>query len=116
MIQEFNQFDIVWYCPENSEKLEEWRAFTNVNVIKVSKEDVFNVFVGMGNLWNLIIITTGAFAEKSIPKLPGFFPPADILIYCMNVDYHKKWSEKYKSIAGVFSHPNQIFEYLLINY
>ena len=113
MIQEFNQFDIVWYCPENSEKLEEWRAFTNVNVIKVSKEDVFNVFVGMGNFWNLIIITTGAFAEKSIPKLPGFFPPADILIYCMNVDYHKKWSEKYKSIAGVFSHPNQIFEYLL---
>lgn len=73
MIQEFNQFDIVWYCPENSEKLEEWRAFTNVNVIKVSKEDVFNVFVGMGNLWNLIIITTGAFAEKIHTKIAWIF-------------------------------------------
>ena len=113
MIQEFNQFDIVWYSPENSEKLEEWKAFTNVNVIKVSKEDVFQVFVGMGTFWNLIIITTGSFAEKSIPKLPLYFPPVDILIYCMDVDYHKKWSEKYRSIAGVFSNPNQIFEYLL---
>jgi len=113
MIQEFNQFDIVWYSPENSEKLEEWRAFTNVNVIKVSKEDVFQVFAGMANIWNLIIIATGSLAEKSIPNLPKYFPTVDILIYCMNVDYHKKWSEKYRSIAGVFSHPNQIFEYLL---
>jgi hypothetical protein len=31
----------------------------------------------------------------------------------MNLEYHKKWSEKYDSIAGVFTHPSQIFQYLL---
>ena len=113
MIQEYNQFDIVWYAPENAEKIEEWKAFTNVNVIKVSKEDVFNVFAAMANTWNIIIITTGSFAEKTIPKMPLIYTSADIIIYCMDVDYHKNWSKKYKCICGVFSHPDQIFEYLL---
>lgn len=31
----------------------------------------------------------------------------------MNLDYHKKWSEKYKCVRGVFAHPSQIFEFLL---
>ena len=108
MIQEYNQFDIVWYAPENAEKIEEWKAFTNVNVIKVSKEDVFNVFAAMANTWNIIIITTGSFAEKTIPKMPLIYTSADIIIYCMDVDYHKNWSKKYKCICGVFSHPAQV--------
>ena len=67
----------------------------------------------MANSWNLIIISTGSLAEQTIPKLYQNMPPVVILIYCMKVGYHKKWSEKYKSIVGVFSHPFQIFEYLL---
>jgi hypothetical protein len=31
----------------------------------------------------------------------------------MDLDHHKKWSAKYKSIVQVVTHPNQIFEYLL---
>ena len=113
MIQGFNAVDIVWYSPENSVKLENWRALTNVNVIKVSKENIFKIFALMADAWNIIIITTGSLAEKTIPKLYQNLPPVVILIYSLNIDYHKKWSEKYKSIVGVFSHPNQIFQFLL---
>jgi len=31
----------------------------------------------------------------------------------MNLDYHKKWSEEYKKVKGVFAYPSQIFEFLL---
>jgi len=113
MVQRFNTHDIIWYAPENSEKLEEWRAFTNVNVIKVSKEEVFNVFLLMAKMSNYIVITTGSFAEKFVPQFGEDAFLADIIIYCMNVDYHKEWSKKYKSVVGVFTHPNQIFQYLL---
>ena len=113
MIETFNSFDILWYAPENSEKLEEWVSFTNVNVIKISKEEQFIIFASMGYILHLIIITTGSFAEKSIPKFNGIIKSPCVLIYCMNVDYHKKWSEKYKFIDGVYCHPSQIFEHLL---
>lgn len=32
MIHEFNFFNIFWCAPDNSEKLEQWIAFTNVEV------------------------------------------------------------------------------------
>ena len=41
MIQKFNAFNILWYAPEVSEKIEEWIAFTNVEVIKVTNEKDF---------------------------------------------------------------------------
>ena len=112
MIQEFNAFDILWYAPKESEKLEEWIAFTNIDIIKVSEEEKFMTLALEGILFNRIIIMTGLFAEKTIPKNEKIKFPKTI-IYCMNLEYHKKWSEKYRSIDGVFTHPSQIFQYLL---
>jgi len=114
MIQNFNSFDILWYAPENSEKLEEWIAFTNVNVIRIFDEEQFLNLVSMGVLKHLIIIMTGSFAEKIIPKInKSEMILPHIIIYCMNLDYHKKWSEKYEEVSGVFSHPAAIFDKLL---
>ena len=113
MIQKFNAFNILWYAPENSEKLDEWIAFTNVEVIKAIEEEDFLKKALSSIIFFPIIITTGTFAEKTIPKIYGKFPFPNVLIYCMNIDYHKKWSEKYEIIVGVFAHPSQIFKYLL---
>ena len=113
MIQKFFAFDIIWYAPKDSEKLENWIAFTNVKVTKISDMNIFIQQAVKSRLFNNIIITTGSFAEKTIPLVePNLLIP-NIIIYCMNIDYHKKWSENYKSIIQVFSHPAQIFEYLL---
>jgi len=112
MIQKFNAFDILWYAPKDSEKLEEWIAFTNIDIIKISEEEKFMTLVLEGIFFNRIIITTGSFAKKIISKIEKI-TLAKIIIYCMNLEYHKKWSEKYDSIVGVFTHPSQIFQYLL---
>ena len=112
MIQKFNAFDILWYSPENSEKLEEWVAFTNVEVIKITNEESLIERLNIGHQY-LIIIMAGSFAEKAVPKMSEIKLLPNIIIYCKNVDYHKKWSEKYEIIGGVFDHPSQIFEYLL---
>jgi len=112
MIESFNTFDILWYAPENSEKLEEWIAFTNVSVLKVTTEELFKSTALLGQMLKLIVITTGSYAEKTIPKLAGLLK-ISVIIYCMNLDYHKKWSEKYDIICGVYSTPEGIFENLL---
>ena len=114
MINNFKAFDILWYAPENSEKLEEWIAFTNVKVIKISDEEQFLYLASIGVLKHLIIITTGSFAEKIVPKINNLnMIIPDIIIYCMNLDYHKKWSEKYEEVSGVYAHPGAIFDKLL---
>ena len=112
MIYQFNSYDIIWYSPEDSEKLEEWRAFSNINIVKISKEEQMGEFILMGWARNLIIITTGSFAEKLFPKINQNDILPDFLIYCMNVDFHKNWSKKYKFVAGVFKSNICIF----INY
>ena len=113
MIQKFNTFDILWYAPENSEKLENWIAFTNVNVTKISDEEKFVQMAIKSRYYNLIIITTGSFGEKTIPLISPELLMPNIIIYCMDLNYHKNWSSKYKSIVQVSTHPEQIFECLL---
>ena len=113
MIRKFNTFDIFYYAPENSEKLENWIAFTNVNVTRSSDMNQFLQLSVKSNLYNLIIISTGSFAEEIMPLVPQDLLIQNIIIYCMNLEYHKKWSEKYKSIIQVCTHPAQIFDYLL---
>ena len=114
MKQEFNLFNIFWCAPENAEKLEEWIAFTNVQIHRIKNEEEFLNIIKGTNKTSEIIITTGSYAEKAISKINEIHKlSCIILIYCMNIDYHKKWSEKYKCVGGVFSHPSQIFEFLL---
>ena len=113
MIETFNTFDILWYAPENSEKLEQWIAFTNVVVQKITNEELFKttaLIIKM--IRRSIVIATGNYAEKTIPKIAELLQ-LDVIIYCMNKDYHKQWSEKYQIIKGVFTTPGEIFEYLL---
>ena len=113
MIQKFISFDIIWYASEESEKLENWIAFSNVIVKKISNENEFIKVLEKSYLSNLIIISSGSFSEKMIPLMNQDNQMPNIIIYCMNLDYHKKWSEKYESIIDVCVHPNQIFENLL---
>ena len=114
MIQKFIAFNIIWYSPENSEKLEDWVAFSNVNVEKISDEKEFIKAAERSYLFNKIVIASGSFAEKTIPLMDHNTLNSNIIIiYCMNLDYHKKWSEKYESIIDICVHPAQIFESLL---
>ena len=113
MIRKFNAFDIFWFAPDNSEKLENWIAFTNINVTRSSDINQFIQLSVKSRLYSLIIISTGSFAEEAVPLIPPDLLIQNIIIYCMDLDYHKKWSEKYKSIVQVFTHPAQIFDYLL---
>ena len=113
MINKFNAFDILWYATEDSEKLENWVAFTNVNVTKTSDMNIFIQRAVKSRLCNLMIITSGSFAEKTIPLIEEKLLISNIIIYCMNSEYHKKWSKEYKSIIEVCTQPNQIFEFLL---
>ena len=113
MLETFNTFDILWYAPENAEKLEQWIAFTNIIVQKITDEELFKTTVLMIEMIRRsIVIATGKFAEKTIPKIAPLLN-SNVIIYCMNKDYHKKWSEKYEIIKGVFTKPEEIFEYLL---
>ncbi len=113
MIQKFNAFDILWYADKDSEKLENWIAFTNVIVQRTSDINEFAQLAFRSRLFNLIIITTGSYAEKAIPLISPELLIPNIIIYCMNAEYHKKWSEEYKSVIGVCTLPNQIFKHLL---
>ena len=113
MINKFISFDILWYAPDSSEKLENWKAFTNVNVYKISKENKFIDIIEKQTKLYFIIIATGSFAEKTIPKLKKNIIPPNVIIYCMDSQQHKEWSEKYNFIVGVFTHPSEIFKYLL---
>jgi len=114
MLQKFNIFDIIWYSPKDSEKLENWKAFTNINVRKISDEMEFIQAAQQSYLFNSIIIATGPFAEKTIPLMDEkILEYSIIFIYCKNPDYYKKWSEKYESITSICEHPEQIFENLL---
>ena len=113
MINKFNAFDILWYASEDSEELEKWIAFTNVNVTKTSDMNIFYQMALKSRLCNLIIISSGSFAEKTFPFIDEKLLIGNIIIYCMNSEYHKKWSKKYKSIIEVCTKPSQIFEFLL---
>lgn len=113
MINKFNAFDILWYASEDSEELEKWIAFTNVNVTKTSDINIFYQMALKSRLCNLIIISSGSFAEKTFPFIEEKLLIGNIIIYCMNSEYHKKWSKKYKSIIEVCTKPSQIFEFLL---
>jgi hypothetical protein len=113
MIETFNTFDILWYAPESSEKIEQWIAFTNVVVQKIADEEIFKTTALFGEMIRRsIIISTGNYAEKTIPKIAKLLQ-LNVIIYCMDKEYHKQWSEKYEIIKGVFTIPEQIFEYLL---
>ena len=113
MIETFNTFDILWYAPEDCEKLEEWIAFTNVFVQKVTKEEEFKNLALLGQMIRRsVIITTGALAKKIIPQIAESIRMS-VIIYCMNADYHKQWAINYPIIRGVLTNPNQIFENLL---
>ena len=115
MIKKFNSNDILWYAPYDSEeKLEKWKAFTNIDVIKITNESEFIQKAIKEPHLNLIIITTGPFAEATIPKIGEDISLPIIIIYTQNIEHYKNWSTKYKHIIDqVFSLPSQIFEFLL---
>ena len=69
MITKFNAFDILWYAPDSSEKLQNWKAFTNVDVVHISDENKFINTIENKEMNYYIIISTGCFAEKTLPKL-----------------------------------------------
>ena len=112
MLESFNIFDILWYAPEDSEKLEEWIAFTSVKVTKATKEESFKHIALLGQILRLIVITTGAYAEKTIPKLAELLN-VYVIIYDKDLDYYQQWSKKYDMINGVYDNPKDLFEKLL---
>ena len=89
MIKHFYFFDILWCTSNNKEKLEEWRAFTNVNVLVISQENQFIKNIVEEKNFNLIIIMSGEFAEKTVPKLQMKMHLPNIIIYSNNLDYYK---------------------------
>lgn len=115
MIEKYNFSDIIWYAPEKSEKLEKWKAFSNVEVYKATNEDeLLECMMLNGNLITLIIMT-GKYAEEIFkkPNQLGISNRDMIIIYCLNSEYHKKWSKNYKEIIAVTTTPNEIFNSLL---
>ena len=113
MIKKFNAFDILWYAPDDSEILENWIAFTNVDVLRSSDFNIFMQLSVKSRYYNLIIISTGPFAEEIMSLMPQHLLIKNIIIYSKDFEYYKKWSENYESIAQVSTNPTQIFEYLL---
>lgn len=81
MLETFNTFDILWYAPENAEKLEQWIAFTNIIVQKITDEELFKTTVLMIEMIRRsIVIATGKFAEKTIPKIAPLLN-SNVIIY-----------------------------------
>ena len=114
MIETFNTFDILWYAPENSEKLDEWKAFTNVIVTKVTKQAEFKTIALLGQmLKRYIVITTGEYAENTIPQIAELLN-IKVIIYSMNVDYHKQWTKKIKYFLVFFRLLNKYSKNYLI--
>ena len=117
MIQKFTGSTIVWYAPEKSEKLEKWKAFSNVEVIRATKEEeLYECLLSYPSL--TIAIMTGKYAEYLFTKTKIINelilkPDLIIIIYCLNKEYHLNWSKNYTKIVKVATKPNQIFEFLL---
>ena len=117
MIQKFTGSTIVWYAPEKSEKLEKWKAFSNVEVIRATKEEeLYECLLFYPSL--TIAIMTGKYAEYLFTKTKIINelirkPDLIIIIYCLNKEYHLNWSKNYTKIVKVATKPNQIFEFLL---
>jgi len=117
MIQKFTGSTIVWYAPEKSEKLEKWKAFSNVEVIRATKEEeLYECLLSYPSL--TIAIMTGKYAEYLFTKTKIINelilkPDLIIIIYCLNKEYHLNWSKNYRKIVKVATKPNQIFEFLL---
>ena len=117
MIQKFTGSTIVWYAPEKSEKLEKWKAFSNVEVIRATKEEeLYECLLFYPSL--TIAIMTGKYAEYLFTKTKIINelirkPDLIIIIYCLNKEYHLNWSKNYRKIVKVATKPNQIFEFLL---
>ena len=117
MIQKFAGFVVVWYAPEKSEKLEEWKAFSNVEVLRATnEEELWECF--RNNYFFCIAIMTGKYAEDFFTKSKLINelilkPDFTIIIYCLNKEYHLNWSKNYGKISNVATKPNHIFEHLL---
>ena len=115
MIEKYNFSDIIWYAPEKSEKLEKWKAFSNVEVYKATnEEELIECLLFNGNLV-IIIIMTGKYAEEIFnkPNQICISKETMIIIYCLNSEYHKKWSKNHEEIIAVTTKPNEIFDSLL---
>lgn len=118
MHQKFNSYNIIWYAPEKTEKLENWIAFSNVDVYKaINNEQLFNYLLLN---FNNIIIMTGKFAEKLFSEFKikileqlSVINFVTIIIYCQNSEYHKKWSKNHKEISAITTKPKEIFDILL---
>ena len=67
MIKKFNSFNIVWHAPEKDEKLENWIAFTNVDVYK--SENIEEFIELDCKIENIIVISSGKYAEKLINEI-----------------------------------------------
>ena len=115
MIEKYNFSDIIWYAPEKSEKLEKWKAFSNVEVYKATnEEELTECLIFNGNLL-IIIIMTGKYAEEIFNKPNLICHPSRtmIIIYCLNSEYHKKWSKNHEEIITVTTITKVIFYSLL---
>jgi len=115
MIENFNFSDIIWYAPEKSEKLEKWKAFSNVEVYKATNEDELRECHLFNDNIYLLIIMTGKYAEEIFnkPNQTCISNEQLIIIYCMNSEYHKKWSKNHEQIKAITTKPNEIFDFLL---
>ena len=117
MFETFNSLDIIWYAPEKTEKLEKWKAFSNVEVYRAINKEELLEYITYNKNTDIIIIMTGKYAEELFTKNEKdrvfFSSNTIIIIYCKNSEYHKAWSKNYKEIKIVTTKPNEIFDYLL---
>ena len=92
MIQKFSGFSIIWYAPKKSEKLEKWKAFSNVEVYRATnEEELLECLLYYSGF--CIAIMSGKYAEDLYTKskiLNKIQRQADIviIIYCVNKEHH----------------------------
>jgi len=95
---------IIWRDPqmdnlENSEVAKKLRLHKKIRAICASNQECIRLVRARKDSINYRIVTAGTEGEEFVElvRSKGYY--VDILVYCMSVDYHKKWAKKYDKIT-----------------
>ena len=107
LMSNFKYFNVLWYSPNNDEDFEEFKIyFKNVRFVKVKDLESAVIFFqkeSSSDEW--IVVTPGSKGQELIKRLEENKCINAFFVYCMNVEFHRKWTQNIKKVKCLTSNP-----------
>ncbi|CAF1544511.1 unnamed protein product [Adineta ricciae] len=112
------KIDIVWYDKEIHHQENQYFAKelshqfspNNYQVVLFDNEHRVINFVQTNITNNIILITTGSAGRSVISAIGHYCNITGIILFCMRVDVHRSWTEKFKKILLITNQFNEVVE------